>query len=374
MSDIDQEYNKIKKQFRRAVCWRQAAMISQSLMPRAIPMGITAGSIVGVSELFNIWQHISQQAQPLVAAGFVMAIGASAFINKAGSPLVGRKEAIKAINADFEGDAQPAKELDDKASDSTDPIRRGMMRLHKTQLWTEYGGQIKNQKLNFGFRDYWRNNGRQALNLTKVSFAFAFFSSAAGVDLPAPPPAPPPPLPPLEFQTWVNPPPGVIQAQAYTDSVLQRLEVAEDPVQVHEGSIMSIRVDNTEAVVSMNGNTLEPLPPESGHSNLAQSYHMYEIPLNEGDITVSITYNDEILDWAFNVTPDENPTVQVHGHGIAEDGRAYIEYSVEDDFGVRRVEAGDPLRNNAEGQEQRDMPNAPLPAAELPVIVLPAGP
>lgn len=369
----DSDLGTYTKKFNQAVDKRQWSIIRERIVPRIMPP-LMVGAAFSTSVFLNLWEHLPPQGRMIGVLAFAGAALASPFINRVGSPIVSRKDAIRAIDADIgkEYDA-PARDFSDTIIEGNKSTNSAFWDEHKKDIWARWGDQIANQKTTTGFGPYYRgeNKIRAPLHMA-LAFTAACLYPVFGdnlqnnwdvaMDWTAPPP-------PLVYTATITPPDRIEGLQVYTDLMIRNAMTAGRTIQPHERSMLSIITYDRPANVMVNGEVLEPVTPEASETDRRPSAsdsitYTYQIELGIDAQTVTI---DE---YSFNldVRDDRAPIVTINR--VEPDRNSptnlQLDYSIADDYGATGADARIGIRSEDGRTISPVLDSNALPSLSLP--------
>jgi hypothetical protein len=360
-----------KQQFNRAVRTRQWSMIRERIVPRVMPP-MMVGSAFAATLLLNMWEQLPPQGRMIGMIAFAGAAIVSPFINRVGSPIVGKRTAIREIDKSIGSeDDMPARDFSDVRSDDERTERSPMWEAHKKQVWNRWGDKIKDQKNQSGFKPYYfgENKARAPIHAA-IAFAAAGLFIPFGenlnnnwqtaMDWTVP-------LPPLVYHASITPPERIEGVQVFTDMMIKSAIEGNQPLSPHESSTLSIITYDRPAIITVNGQTIEPVSNEEDGTRRVRSNEIsytYEIELSTDVTAVSV---DE-FNISLNILPDHAPNVRIER---AEPDRnnpssLRLDYSIADDHGATGADARITIRGNDGTELTPVLPSNTLPSLTLP--------
>jgi hypothetical protein len=357
---------KLSSKFNRIVRRAQSVLFVERAWPRLVGPLSTTGLFLSASWA-GAWQGASPEVKIASLLGFTAAFFASPFLIKNKKPLkVSEEDALKYIDAKIDDPSRPAQTLHDEIADEHPPMGQHLWDLHLKQTWDKWSGNLKT---GFPKIDLGKNapfNIRFAV--LAATIATATLAGEQRQELVAEAfdwSRPPPPMVITPVTAWITPPDN-IEAPEIRLTENDQNKINEDALAVHEQSTLTVLIHGKETEVLVNGFPLEVKDVLNKSSSSGTTYE-YETTLTEEKVTIYINNGSENgLNWEFNVTPDDNPLVNINEVTQNEENPNILDIncSAEDDFGIKEGEISiKPLNQD---------PNAtPLPSGTIPPIKLP---
>jgi len=365
----------IAAKFNRIVRRAQAAILWERLWPKTVPV-LGTGALFMSASWAGLWGVLPPEGKIAGVLLFSAAALAAPFLVKSGSLRVTRSEAIRRIDKNHGEERRHAQTLNDRLNESYPEDAQELWKLHVKNTWEKSQDKLKAGKPSPGM------NRRDPFSIRYALIAATIITGAIAGDQRFERvseafnwSAPVAPIPRLEVRAWVNPPelinrrPTPLQDRGPRSAE----EAAQDKINVHQSSLLTIVVAGTEARVTINGETVplkQTIGTAEGLAEGRQGYQ-YEVTLPPGEIHVKVENGP---DWVFDVPRDHAPQVDVNTVRTVKDNepgappRLQIECSAEDDHGVKEGEViiRQPGNDNDEGA-------TPLPSSTLGPIPLPRG-
>lgn len=363
--------NALKKQFDRAVNIRKWSMVRERIVPRVMPP-LVLGTAFTTTLFFNLWQHLPPQGRMAGMIAFAGALALSPFLNKVGSPLVTRKDALRAIDSDInDPHHEPAREFADVLSKEDADHKSLIWAAQKQKIWDRWSEQFTDQhrKTGFGAYYYGENKNRAPIHMAIVFTAACLYPVLGGnleqgwstaTDWTVPPP-------PLVYSATITPPERIEGEQVFTDLMIKAAIEGNQTITPHERSTLSIITYDRPAHITLNGTPLTPLPPQDIAERVRTTggnIFVYQTELGTDSQTVTIDDFTVTLD----IKEDNAPRVRVHSAAPDRNDPTSLrlDYSITDDYGAIGADAEIGIR----GSDGQTIPPV-MESNQLPTLTLP---
>lgn len=383
--DIQTDIDILQNDLNRSVNKRKWSTIRQRTLPMfARPIALGAALFAGLA---GMWEYLDPLAQKyaVISSAAMLTAGTAAslitpFFNKNSSPLVSKNDAAKFIDNDISDKSNPAQTLMDKIVNNGPADSKQIWGLELKRIWKNWSGQITSQKYELGHSPYYTNStGRTVLHTGALAAAVsaALMTNVTLNDFNQAWQYQPPP-PPLLYTAWVTPPDGVPSAPLYQNNMLQTAleEGRNESLAAHEGSVLSIVTYDRQGEITVNGVRIDPDPIEANESNAGAleeiSEFRYTIPMSEEGISISI----EGHDFIFDMTPDNNPSINILSTQTDENSpnNVVIEYEIQDDFGATGADLSIGIIDENGNAIQPLVPSLNIEGIPIPYSDRPDGP
>jgi len=372
----EQDISEIRSRFNKAVGRRQWSMIREKIVPMAALPVVSAGA--AYTTLLGIWDYLPPQAQQIgvIAAGGLCAATTAfslidTFARKGKSPVIGRKDAIAAMDKDISPSIRPASKMDDKSADHNESSQK-IFELSQKKIWKKWSTELENQPFKTGFAPHYKDQGLKAglhasillaTALTAAVYgdgAFEKFNDALHWQ---------PPPEPLIYQAWITPPDNIEQAEGYLPEMIESAIEQNRAITAHEGSVLIITTQDRPGNITINGEFVQPEEntAQPRRTNPAEDViFQYVIPFDGNHENMNIGIDDYTLNVTINI--DNPPSIEILGVITDQENPSSndVEYTLEDDYGV----IGADLEIGVRGEDGNLRPSR-LPSAQLPIIQAP---
>lgn len=344
--------------FNKTVTKTQAVLLTERAWPIVAPFLCVGGAFLGAS-WFGVWESLPHQARMAgVLALGALSVGAPLWVGLRGKTLrISKEDAYDRMDQNMgETETSPSRKVSDSLHASHTELSKGLFRLNLEKLWDQYEGRFHAGKPDINWKGI---NGTGVIIAAVMVLSSAFYAGdnhyaklAYAFDWTAP-------IPPLQLTASVTPPKGLGLKPIY----LTGEGVSHHDLTAHKHSILTIHTFDVPSKVFMNDREVAVTKTSRADG---RDIFTRDIVLQDAVTHIRIENGPQ---WQFKVNDDKAPQANIKTvqPDTEQPTSLNLEYSVQDDYGVREGEVViKPVQSGVATSQDRQLPSAKFPRIMLP--------
>lgn len=347
---------RLTNNFNKTVRKTQAVLFTERAWPTVAPFLCVGGAFLTAS-WFGVWETLPHQARMAgVLALGALSLGAPLWVALRGKSLmVSKEDAFDRLDRNLgETGTSPARKVSDSLHVTNSDLSKGLFRISLEKLWDRYEGRFMAGKPDINWKGL---NGTGIAVATVMALSAAWYAGdnhyaklAYAFNWEAP-------IPPLQLTASVTPPKGLGLQPIY----LTGEGVTHDELVAHKQSVLTIHTFDVPSRVFVNGQEVAVTKTARADT---QEIFTREIVLQDSITDIRVENGPQ---WQFKVNDDLVPSADIKSvtPDTEQPSSLNLEYSVQDDYGVREGEIIITAPIDATSG------NRQLPSGKFPRIMLP---